>query len=173
MKQAVLTKRSVSPQSFAPKNQVRSVLGANGGFLSPNRKGYGQYGASRRKIGLEEWQAASGTPDEDIVYNLPLLRQRSRDLFMGAPLAGAAILTLRTNTVGNGLVAMPSIDGEVLGKSKEECSKINKFISDEFDLFADTVECDWNRRSTFYQLQDLVFVNQCISGDVLALLPLK
>jgi lambda family phage portal protein len=162
------TKSASSPRKFAPKNQ--SVLGANGGG---NRKGYGQYGASRRKIGLEEWHAASGSADEDIIYNLPLLRQRSRDLFMGAPIAGAAILTLRTNTVGNGLVAMPSVDGDVLGKSKEECSIINKFISDEFDLFADTVECDWNRRSTFYQLQDLVFVSQSISGDVLVLLPMK
>ena len=170
MRKPALTRRpAASPQVFAPKN-FKSLLGANG---FSNRKGYGNYGASQRKIGLEEWMAASGSADEDIIYNLPLLRQRSRDLFMGAPIAGAAILTLRTNTVGNGLVAMPAIDGEVLGKSKEECSKINKFISDEFDLFADTVECDWNRRSTFYALQDLVFVNQCISGDVLALLPMK
>ena len=122
---------------------------------------------------LEEWHAQSGDPDVDITANLPLLRQRSRDLFMGAPIAAAAILTLRTNVVGNGLVAMPQIDGDVLGKSKEECAALNKFLSDEFDLFADTVECDWNRRSTFYQLQDLVFVNQCISGDVLVLLPMK
>lgn len=158
---------------FAPKNlgSTGLLLGANG--FPANRMGYGNYGASKRKIGLEEWKAYSGTPDQDIICNLPLLRQRSRDLFMGAPLAGAAILTLRTNVIGNGLLAMPQIDGEVLGKSKEECAKINKFISDEFDLFADTVECDWNRRSTFYQLQDLVFVNECISGDVLVTLPMK
>ena len=98
------------------------------------------YGASRRKVGLEEWHAQSGDPDVDITANLPLLRQRSRDLFMGAPIAAAAILTLRTNAVGNGLVAMPQIDGDVLGKSKEECAALNKFLSDEFDLFADTVE---------------------------------
>ena len=144
-----------------------------GGLFAANRYGYGSYGASRRKIGLEEWRALSGDPDQDIIANLPLLRQRSRDLFMGAPIAAAAILTLRTNAVGNGLVAMPQIDGDVLGKGKEECAALNKFLSDEFDLFADTVECDWNRRSTFYQLQDLTFVNQCISGDVLAVLPMK
>ena len=156
---------------FAPKNLGSiSILGVNG---TSNRMGYGNYGASKRKIGLEEWKANSGTPDQDIIANLPLLRMRSRDLFMGAPLAAAAILTLRTNVIGNGLVVMPQIDGDVLGKSKEECAKLNKFISDEFKLFANTVECDWNRRSTFYQLQDLVFVNQAISGDVLATLPMK
>jgi lambda family phage portal protein len=156
-------------ENFVPKNAGSTLFASN----TNNRLGYGNYGASKRKIGLEEWKAASGTPDQDIVCNLPLLRQRSRDLFMGSPLAGGAILTLKTNTVGNGLVVMPQIDGDVLGKSKEECASINKFLSDEFDLFGNTVECDWNRRSTFYQLQDLVFVNQCISGDVLVTLPMK
>ena len=56
---------------------------------------------------------------------------------------------------------------------RRECAKVNKFIDDEFGIFAKTVECDWDRRSTFYQLQDLVFTNQCISGDVLVLLPIK
>src|SRR5258705_2081689 len=138
-----------------------------------NRSGYGNYGASNRKIGLEAWRAISGDADEDIVFNLPLLRVRSRDLFMGSPVAAAAILTLRTNTIGNGLMCMPQIDNDVIGISGDEAAKINKLLSDEFDLFADTIECDWNRRSTFYQLQDLVCVNENISGDVLALLPMK
>lgn len=138
-----------------------------------NRSGYGNYGASNRKIALEEWRAISGSADQDIIYNLPLLRQRSRDLYMGFSIAGAGILTLRTNVVGTGIIPMPQIDGEVLGMSSEETAKTNKLISDEFDLFADTVECDWNRRSTFYQLEDLVCVNHLISGDILGLLPMK
>ena len=191
MKRSALTKRKPSalpskqdgatgpsgrPRVFAPQARAAGpgeVIGSGASGLLGNRFGYGAYGASRKKVGLEEWHAHSGDPDVDITANLPLLRQRSRDLFMGAPIAAAAILTLRTNVVGNGLVAMPQIDGDVLGKSKDECAALNKFLSDEFDLFADTVECDWNRRSTFYQLQDLVFVNQCISGDVLVLLPMK
>jgi lambda family phage portal protein len=159
---------------IAPKAQANAgqLLGAAGPFPG-NRYGYGSYGASRRKVGLEEWHAFSGSPDVDIVANLPLLRQRSRDLFMGSPLAAAAVLTLRTNAVGNGLRVMPQIDGAVLGKSKEECAALNKFLADEFALFGNTPECDWNRRSTFAQLQDLVFTNQAISGDVLVTLPMK
>jgi lambda family phage portal protein len=147
------------------------LLQAAGG--GANKMGYGSYGASRRKVGLEEWRALSGTPDEDIICNLPLLRARSRDLFMGSPLAAAAILTLRRNVVGNGLRPMPQVDGQVLGKSSDECAAMNKLISDEFGLFANTVECDFARRSTFYQQQDLAFVNAQISGDVLVLLPMK
>lgn len=145
--------------------------------LSPtyvsNRMGYGNYGASQKKIANEAWRAASGSADADIIYNLPLLRVRSRDLFMGAPIAGAAILTLRDNAIGNGLVPIPQIDGEYLGMSKEQNAGINKLVKEEFSLFADTVECDWNRRSTFGELTALTFVNMAISGDVLSLLPMK
>jgi lambda family phage portal protein len=167
-----------------PRNNAATAKATNGnaknyattiGYqrVPSNRSGYGNYGASNRKIGLEEWRAISGSADQDIIYNLPLLRQRSRDLYMGFPIAGAGILTLRTNVVGNGLIPMPQIDGEILGMDSEETANINKLISDEFDLFADTVECDWNRRSTFYQLEDLVCVNALISGDILGLLPMK
>ena len=171
---ASLQPRGSDGRWVAPKAQANGgqLLGAIGPFPG-NRYGYGSYGASRRKVGLEEWHAFSGSPDIDIVANLPLLRQRSRDLFMGSPLAAAAVLTLRTNAVGNGLKVMPQIDGEVLGKTKEEAAALNKFIADEFALFGNTPECDWNRRSTFYQLQDLVFTNQAISGDVLVTLPMK
>jgi lambda family phage portal protein len=141
--------------------------------MPSNRSGYGLYGASQRKIANEAWFAISGSADQDIIYNLPLLRARSRDLFMGAPLAGAAILTLRTNCIGNGLVPLPQIDGEYLGMSTDETAKANNLIKEEFSLFGDTVECDWNRRSTFPELTDLAFCNMCISGDVLGTLPMK
>jgi lambda family phage portal protein len=145
-----------------------SVYGYQG-----NRSGYGNYGASRRKIALEEWRAISGSADQDIIYNLPLLRVRSRDLYMGSTIAGAAILTLKTNAVGNGIIPMPQVDGDYLGLSSDQTADINQELSNEFDLFGDTVDCDWCRRSTFYQLEDLVFLNMCISGDILTLLPMK
>ena len=165
------------PRWYAPQNKVHPTLFgvANGinGFGSTTGFGYGAYGANRHKIGLEEWHAHSASADADITANLPLLRQRSRNLFMGAPVVAAAVLALRTNVVGNGLSVMPQVDARVLGLSKTAAAEINKQISDEFELFAATVEADFNRRSTFYQLQDLVFVSACISGDVLVLLPMK
>lgn len=168
-------RRKIRTAKASRKSPDYILTGSSGGgrAVPSNRSGYGNYGASRRKIALEAWNAISGDADRDIVYNLPLLRQRSRDLFMGAPIAGAAILTLRSNTIGGGLIPLPQIDAEVLGMDSKQAAVMNKFLSEEFDLFADTVECDWNRRSTFYQLQDLAFVNELISGDVLALLPMK
>lgn len=167
------TSQRVLPKGRATNGNARNYATSIPFGLMGNRSGYGNYGASNRKIALEEWRAISGSADQDIIYNLPLLRQRSRDLYMGSTIAGGAILTLRTNTVGSGLIPMPQIDGEVLGMDSEATAKTNKFLSEEFDLFADTVECDWNRRSTFYQLEDLVALNSFISGDILGLLPMK
>lgn len=147
--------------------------GAGIGFMSSNRMGYGNYGASQSKIANQAWRAASGSADDDILYNLPLLRVRSRDLFMGSPIAGAAILTLADNVIGNGLTHIPQIDGEELDMSSDEAEEYNELIKKEFNLFADTVECDWNRRSTFFELTRLAFINMAISGDVLGLLPMK
>jgi lambda family phage portal protein len=152
-------------------NRVQTTLAWRPSF--GNRFGYGNYGASVSKVALEAWNAASSSADWDIIFNLPLLRQRSRDLFMGSPIAGAAILCLRTTVIGNGLDHMPQIDYEVLGMTQEDAAATNKFIKQEFNLFANTVQCDWNRRCTFAQLQDLTYVNQAISGDVLTLLPMK
>jgi len=166
--------RHKSNRSFKASSQkTTSRVRSPGGLYGSNRFGYGNYGASLNKVALEAWKAASADADIDIVYNLPLLRVRSRDLFMGAPVAGAAILTLRNNTIGNGLTAMPQIDGEVLGMNAKKTAALNLMIKSEFEIFGESVECDWNRRSTFGELTDLAFVNMAISGDVLGLLPMK
>jgi lambda family phage portal protein len=152
------------------KNIASTVLTHD---LASNRSGYGQYGASNHKIALRDWKALSGSADQDIVPNLPLMRQRSRDLFMGFCIAGGAILALRTNVIGEGLLALPRIDHEYLGISVDNAAEINKRIRNEWELYSTSVECDWDRRSTMGQLQDLAFTNQSVSGDVLTLLPMK
>jgi lambda family phage portal protein len=155
------------------KNLAHNTMSIRQTDFGPNHSGYGQYGASNRKIALQNWKAISGSADQDIIPNLPLMRQRSRDLFMGFCIAGGAILALRTNVIGEGLLALPMIDHELLGIEVEKAAGINKQIKNEWKLYSDSVECDWERRSTMGQLQDLAFVNQAISGDVLAMLPMK
>jgi hypothetical protein len=44
---------------------------------------YGNYGANQQKKSMIGWQTRSQSPDEDIVKFIPLLRERSRDLFAG------------------------------------------------------------------------------------------
>lgn len=133
--------------------------------------GYSNYGASHTKKSLLGWLYGGGSAKEDIQENLATLRQRSRDLYMGVPLATGAIKTCRTNVVGGGLRLKSQIDYEVLGISEEEANKLESKIEREFALWADSPACDIERLDNFYELQQLAFLNWLMSGDVIVTLP--
>ena len=69
--------------------------------------GYGNCGASRISRAMRSWHVGGGSAKEDIEDNIETLRKRSRDAYMGIPMATGAIKTLRTNVVGSGLVPTP------------------------------------------------------------------
>lgn len=135
--------------------------------------GYGNYGASTTKKSLAGWFHGGGSHREDIEDNLATLRQRSRDLYMGVPIANGAIKTMRTNIVGRGLYLKPVIDREALGMTPEAAKALEKKIQREWKLWADSPDCDMERLDTFYELQQLAFINWLMSGDCLAVLPVK
>jgi capsid protein len=134
-------------------------------------QGYSQHGASRTKKSLQGWVTATGGPESDITLNLDLLRQRSRDLYMGDPLAGGALKTIRTNEIGAGLRLNAQIDQEFLGLSDEQALAWEANTEREFSLWANTVNCDSARRHTFGQITALARLSQLMSGDVFVLLP--
>jgi len=132
--------------------------------------GYSNYGASHHKKSLLGWLYHSGSANEDIQDNLSTLRQRSRDLYMGSPIATGAIKTMRTNVVGSGLVLKSQVDYEFLGMAEEAAQRLESDIEREFSLWAETEACDMERIDNFYELQQLAFLNWLMSGDVIALL---
>lgn len=132
--------------------------------------GYSNHGASRAKKSLLGWNFKGGSPDDDITDNLELLRQRSRDLYMGAPLATGALKTYRTNVVGSGLRLKAQIDAEFLGMEPEEADEWEKTAEREFALWAES--CDASRMMDFYEMQGLVFLSYLLSGDIFATLPM-
>jgi lambda family phage portal protein len=141
--------------------------------LNVLNSGYSHHGASRTKKSLAGWQFGGGSPDEDIIENLETLRQRSRDLYMGgATLATGALKTARTNVIGTGLRLHPTIDGEFLGLNDAEENELKRTIEREFALWAESVDCDASRRDNFYELQQLAFLSQLMSGDCFTLLPM-
>lgn len=133
--------------------------------------GYSNYGASHAKKSMIGWLYGGGSADEDIHDNLSTLRQRSRDLYMGVPLATGAIKTCRTNVVGSGLKLKSQLDYEVLGITEVEARKLESKIEREFALWADSTACDIERLDNFYELQQLAFLNWLMSGDVIVTLP--
>lgn len=135
--------------------------------------GYGNYGANLSKKSMRGWMYYGGSAKEDIEDNFDVLCQRSRDAYMGIPIATAALKTLRTNVVAGGLMPSPQIDAEYLGLTNEQAEALQAQILREFALWADTPVCDADRVDNFYKLQQLTFLSYLMSGDTFALLPMK
>ncbi len=141
--------------------------------LEVTNSGYGNYGANVTKKSMLGWLYHGGSAKEDIEDNIDVLRQRSRDAYMGIPTASAALKTLCTNVVAGGLIPSPQIDAEVLGLTREQAEELQKKIIREFALWADTPECDADGVGNFYKLQQLAYMGFLMNGDSFALLPFK
>lgn len=135
-----------------------------------SNSGYSNGAASRQRTWAVEYHSDSGSPKKDIEENRKLLRERSRDLCMNAPLAMAAVSSTRTNCVGPGLVPIPRIDYDFLGISKEEAQELEKLIKKEFSLWAESTLCDNNDQNNFYELQQIVFNDWLRNGEEFVLI---
>ena len=141
--------------------------------LSVIKSGYGSYGANLTKKSMRGWMYHGGSAKEDIEDNIDILRQRSRDAYMGIPTATAALKTMRTNVVAGGLMPALQLDSDYLGLDETAVEKLQAQFVREFALWADTPVCDAERMDNFYQLQQLAFLSYLVNGDTIALLPMK
>ena len=164
--------KQLAGERVRPRKSRKSVPSADARTVSAPilNKGYSEAGASYTRKALAGMKPNSGSPAEDINENLLTLRQRSRMLYMGAPLASSAIRTNRTNVVGNGLQLKSTIDYVTLGMTQEEAEEWQRHTENEFKLWASNKRnCDATGINDFYGLQQLALVSWLVSGDVLAL----
>lgn len=134
-------------------------------------KGYSHAGASHTKKSMKGFTAESGSPTEDINANNYTLRQRSRMLYMSAPIAAAALKRQRTNVVGAGLRLKSTIDRETLGLTKEQAEAWQRRTQAEFNLWASRKQaCDATGVNNFYGMQQLAALAWPMSGDVFVLI---
>lgn len=132
-------------------------------------RGYGDAGASYTKKATKGFRADSGHPAEDINEHNYTLRQRSRMLYMAAPIATAALKRQRTNVVGNGLQLKSTINREALGMTPEQAEAWQKHTESEFSLWAEKkYACDATGVNDFYGMQQLVMLSWPMSGDCFA-----
>lgn len=146
----------------------RKAVGAR--RTAPMAKGYSDAGASYKRRAMKGFNAQSGSPREDIDWNNATLRQRSRMLYMSAPLATSAIKTNRAKVVGSGLSLQVDINREALGLTPEQAKAWARQTEAEFQLWADRKRnCDATGMNNFAGLQQLVVMTWLQSGDVFAL----
>jgi lambda family phage portal protein len=132
----------------------------------------GYTGASRSRRSMQQWQTRGNDPDTDILFDLPTLRERSRDLIRNEPIATGAVAGVVTNVVGSGLRMQSRIDRAALAMSDAEADAWESNTEREWQLFSESQECDAARTLNFYGIQDLVFRSVLESGDCFVLTPM-
>lgn len=148
---------SLAPQWAARRLRARYQISAlTGGYM----------GARKDRRATSQWSVSAGSADADTLPDLPLLRERSRDLVRNDALAGGAINTVVTNVVGGGLKLQPEIDREVLGLGQDAADAWQREVERLWRLWAESEECDLTRSQRFADLQDTAFRAVLESGDV-------
>ena len=133
--------------------------------------GYSDAGASRTRRALRGMNAVSGSAQQDIDLNNYTLRQRSRMLYMAAPLATSAVDTNRTKVVGTGLTLKTSVNRTFLNMEPETAKRWEKNTELEFRLWAGKKQnCDALGLNNFDAIQQLALKSWLLSGDVFILI---
>ena len=127
--------------------------------------GGGYTGARRDRASLAAWATSAGSPEADVIADLPMLRARSRDAERNQPVATGVINTTTTHAVGTGLTCNPKIDAAHLGLSDEQADAWQKHTRRRFLAWFTSKDCDLGRRQNGYQLQDLALRTVLSSGD--------
>ena len=133
--------------------------------------GYGSAAASLTRPVYKGWEWQGADPDSDIVQHLPIIRQRSRQLSMEAPIVAGLYKTLTTNVVGDGLRPEPVPDIDFLKINPDAAKLWKSEVLRYWETFAESPNCDCARRDNFYELTRLVFRSQNESGDAFVTMP--
>ncbi len=110
------------------------------------------------------WLASPGSADQDIINNLPTLRQRSRDLNRNAPFATGITATMTTNTVGAGIKPQSRLDPKKLKLSQKDIVDYQNEIDAVWTKWVPFA--DASQRLNFYGIQQLVHRQVIENGEI-------
>jgi lambda family phage portal protein len=151
----------LDPVRAARRYQARISLAVAGGYI----------GASTTRRPTLTWRAQKGDADAAILFDLPTLRERSRDLMRNEPLAVGAVNTVVTNVIGTGLRHKSRIDRDGLKLTEVQADAWEAVVDREWLLWSGSAECDLARTLRFAEIVELVFRQTLENGDVFALMP--
>jgi len=122
--QVYLAGGAIDPQQPVRRPRRSSRAGRAAAFA-------GYEGAKHKRPNLG-WNPGFGSADEDLLNDLPALRERSRDLYRNNPLGASAIDTMVDNVVGSGFYPQSRVDGELLGWSEQRVEDWQRRTEDGF-----------------------------------------
>lgn len=153
--------RFINPIKGAQRFKARTMQAVAGAYI----------GARIDRRPTKRWDTTRGDADADIIYDLPTLRERSRDMERNTPLACGALNTTTMHVVGTGLKLQSHIDRTVLNMPNDEADKWEANTEREFRLWGESHDCDAARTLTFAEHQELAFRQSLTNGDHFTLLP--
>lgn len=116
------------------------------------------------------WLTSSGSADEDLLRDMPKLRERSRDLVRNDGIASGAVDTIITNIIGSGISPQSRIDREVLKINEEYADKLQKQFEKIWKRWVPYA--DAGGRQDFYEIEELSERNRLINGESI-IIPLR
>lgn len=152
----------VSPKTAQRRMASREMLALSGGYT----------GARVDRAALANWRVSAGSPNTDIITDLPALRSRSRDQMRNAPIALGALNITNSHSVGTGLSCNPAINAAILGLTDQAAESWQLNTRSRFELWARSKACTLDRRQDFFQAQGLAYRSTKESGDHFVLTPL-
>ncbi len=153
---------------FNPAGALRRVQ-ARAALTALEENGYIVPASPRRSV--RSWNPSARNADQDTIPKIDKSRAGCRDLAMNSPIARGALKRELTNVVGWGLRLQARIDRKALGLSDIAAEEWERRTEREFRYWAESVHCDRERTSNFYQLQSLALYNTSLSGEVFVVLP--
>jgi lambda family phage portal protein len=120
-----------------------------------------QYDAAKVNRTRANWPISNNTPYRNIAPDLDKLIARSRYAYDNDPIYFAAINTLVSNIIGQGL----KVKAAVILKNGQPNNPVNKALDEAWVRYSD----EWDRRNmmTFEDAQALAFRTMILSGGVL------
>ena len=147
---------------WAAKRQRSKIMLALGGAFT---------GAKTDRRSLKEWVVPKGDADTDILWDLPVLRERCRELERNHPIAHGVIKTKCMNVIGPGLQLRARLDRDILNMNDDAADAWERKAQNEWKLFWRTQEVDISRISTGPELEWLAYKQTKVNGEVLVLFP--
>ena len=150
-----------SPSWAVKRQRSRIMLALGGAFV----------GAKTDRRSLKEWLTSRGDADTDILWDLPVLRERCRDLERNHPIAHGVLQTKCLNIIGPGLKLRARLDRDILNISEEAADAWERTVQREWKLFWNSQEVDISRISTGPELEWMTYKQTKLNGEVLVLFP--
>jgi lambda family phage portal protein len=110
-------------------------------------------GASRDRV-RSHWTPGGGSPDEDLLFELADLRERSRDLNRNDATASGITNTMTTNVVGTGIKPQSRVDRDNLGLDEKKAKEFQRRAERIWEKWVP--HADAGERLDFYEIQHLI-----------------